>query len=253
MAEPILDLQQLSAGYGEEPIVSAVSLALPPRSITTIIGSNGAGKSTLLKAIYGLVRRLGGSVRFQGETVNHLDPADRHSRGIGFVPQGRCNFPRLSVRENVELGSYTLRPEAARKAIAQAVEQFPLLKRKWRELAGNLSGGEQQILEMAMVLETSPKLLLLDEPSLGLAPRMLTQIFESVRKIREAGVSILIVEQNVRAALAVSDAAIVMELGRKILEGPAATILADERVRVAYLGAGAIIQSESGADSQAPR
>jgi branched-chain amino acid transport system ATP-binding protein len=247
MCEAILDLRRLSAGYSEEPVVTAVSLELPPASITTIIGANGAGKSTLLKAIYGLIRRLDGSVRFLGQIIDDLDPAERLARGIGFVPQGRCNFPRLSVRENLELGGYTLSRVAARTAIERVVAQFPLLSGKWRELAGNLSGGEQQILEMAMVLETAPKLLLLDEPSLGLAPKVLAEVFEAVQKVRLTGVSVLIVEQNVRAALAVSDTAVVIELGRKVHEGPAQTIMADERVRVAYLGSDKLIRGPTAA------
>ena len=141
------------------------------------------------------------------------------------------------MRENLELGAFTLDKPRARAAIERVTAQFPMLRAKWRELAGNLSGGEQQILEMAMVLETEPKLLLLDEPSLGLAPKMLAQVFETVSAIRATGITVLIVEQNARGALAISDTAIVMELGRKALEGPAGAIMADPKVRVAYLGA----------------
>jgi branched-chain amino acid transport system ATP-binding protein len=233
---PILELRAVAAGYTDTPIVTDFSLTVEHGSITTLIGANGAGKSTLLRAIYGLIRRFEGSVQFEGTPIDDLSPPQRLARGIGFVPQGRCNFPKLSVRENLELGTYTLAKPAGRDAIARMTAQFPMLARKWRALAGNLSGGEQQILEMAMVLEASPRLLLLDEPSLGLSPKMLQQVFETVRAIRASGVTIMIVEQNARSALRISDTGVVMELGRKALEGPAAAVMNDPRIKIAYLG-----------------
>ncbi|TFY98607.1 ABC transporter ATP-binding protein [Ramlibacter rhizophilus] len=234
--KPLLEFDALSVGYGDEPIVRDFSASLPAGSITTIIGPNGAGKSTLLKAVYGLNRHFAGSIRLEGEPIERLAPRERLRRGIGLVPQGRCNFPLLTVSENLDLGAYTLRGPAVRQAIERVLEQFPLLAAKRHVLAGNLSGGEQQILETAMVLETSPKLLLLDEPSLGLSPLNQEQIFQMIADLRRQGLTVLVVEQNAHGALQVSDTGIVMELGRLFLAAPAAQVISDPRIRVAYLG-----------------
>lgn len=233
---PKLELIDLCAGYGEVQIVRDFSTRLAPGTITTLIGGNGAGKSTLLRAIFGTNRWFSGQIIFNGEAVEQLAPSDRLQRGIGFVPQGRCNFPQMSVAENLKMGCYTMPGREHRAAIARVAAQFPMLTRKWSELAGNLSGGEQQVLETAMVLLSSPKLLLLDEPSLGLSPKMQAEVFAVARQIAAAGVTILVVEQNVHGALLVSNTAIVMELGRKFLEGPAAEVRDDPRIREAYLG-----------------
>ena len=232
----ILELERLSAGYTEEPVVVDFSIAIPDGSITTIIGANGAGKSTLLRAIYGLNRHFGGSVRFRGQAIEKLLPKERLKLGIGFVPQGRCNFPLMTVRENLELGAYTLRGAAAGQAVERVLAQFPLLSAKLPVLAGNLSGGEQQILEIAMVLEAGPKLLLLDEPSLGLSPGNQDQIFATIAELRGRGLTVLVVEQNAHGALQISDTGVVMELGRLFMSGPAAEVIADPRIKVAYLG-----------------
>lgn len=238
MAEPaLLSVRDLSAGYGDSPIVVDVSFDLPRGSVTTVIGGNGAGKSTLLRAIYGLNRRFAGDIRMAGRSLNDDDPATRLLAGIGLVPQGRCNFPRLSVRENLELGAYSLPANRVKAAVERVTALFPVLSRKAGTMAGNLSGGEQQILETAMVLEAEPKLLLLDEPSLGLSPIMLGEVFATIRTVRDAGVTVMMVEQNVRGAMAVSDTVIVMELGRKTLEAPPATVADDPRIKAAYLGA----------------
>lgn len=233
----ILELDRLSAGYTEEPVVVDFSIAIPGESITTIIGANGAGKSTLLRAIYGINRHFGGSVRFLGQPIEMLSPRERLKQGIGFVPQGRCNFPLMTVRENLELGAFTLRGAASQEAIERVLAQFPLLAAKLAVLAGNLSGGEQQILEIAMVLEAGPKLLLLDEPSLGLSPGNQDQIFATIAELRGRGLTVLVVEQNAHGALQISDTGIVMELGRLFMTGPAAEVIADPRIKVAYLGA----------------
>jgi branched-chain amino acid transport system ATP-binding protein len=233
---PILELIDLCAGYGNVPIVHNFSTRLAPGTISTLIGGNGAGKSTLLRAIFGTNRWISGQVVFDGEAIEQLSPAERMQRGIGFVPQGRCNFPRMSVAENLKIGCYLLPRRRHRAAIERVTALFPMLSGKWSESAGNLSGGEQQILETSMVLLSDPKLLLLDEPSLGLSPKMQTEIFGLARAIAIAGVTILIVEQNVHGALAISDTAIVMELGRKFLEGPATQVRDDPRIREAYLG-----------------
>ena len=243
MAEPLstpalLELKQLSAGYADDPVVVDFSAVIPAGTITTVIGPNGAGKSTLLRAIAGTNRHFGGSVQLLGQAIEHLSPTQRLKLGVGCVPQGRCNFPLMSVRENLELGAFTLSKAAAAEAQARVLAQFPMLEPKLSVLAGNLSGGEQQILETAMVLETSPKLLLLDEPSLGLSPANQDQVFATIAELRGRGLTVLVVEQNAHGALGISDIGIVMELGRLFAMGPAQEILNDPRIRVAYLGGG---------------
>jgi branched-chain amino acid transport system ATP-binding protein len=236
MSTPVLELVDLTAGYGNNPIVRGFSTRLYPGTITTLIGGNGAGKSTLLRAIYGTNRWFAGHIVFAGESIEALPPWVRFRRGIGFVPQGRCNFPAMTVVENLKMGCYTLSRPKRRLAIERIVAMFPALRDKWRIEAGNLSGGEQQILEMAMVLIVQPSLLLLDEPSLGLAPKMQGEVFATMQAIASSGVTVLIVEQNVRGALLVSQRALVMEQGRKFMEGPAAEVRTDPRIRHAYLG-----------------
>jgi branched-chain amino acid transport system ATP-binding protein len=231
-----LDLIAVTAGYGDNPIVRDFSARLETGTITTLIGGNGAGKSTLLRAIYGTNRMFGGHIAFKGEPIERLPPWERLKRGVGFVPQGRCNFPHMSVDENLKMSCYTLAAAQHERAIARVIGLFPMLREKWRTDAGNLSGGEQQILEMAMVLLLEPSLLLLDEPSLGLAPRMQGDVFATVQQIASTGVTVLVVEQNVRGALLISDKALVMEQGRLFMEGPAAEVRGDPRIRQAYLG-----------------
>jgi branched-chain amino acid transport system ATP-binding protein len=232
----ILEIDHLSAGYTDEPVVVDFSAAIREGTITTVIGPNGAGKSTLLRSVYGLIRHFGGSVRFRGQAIERLPPRERLTRGIGFVPQGRCNFPAMSVTENLKMGCYTLPAGRHEAAIGRVIGLFPMLRQKARIEAGNLSGGEQQILEMAMVLLVEPALLLLDEPSLGLSPKMQGDVFATVQRIAASGVTVLIVEQNVRGALLISDRALVMEQGRLFMEGPAAEVRTDPRIRQAYLG-----------------
>jgi branched-chain amino acid transport system ATP-binding protein len=236
MPDALVEIAGLSVGYGDEPVVRDVDLAVPANSITTVIGANGAGKSTLLRGLYGTIRRFAGTIRLAGEEIQQLDPVQRLARGLTFVPQGRCNFQKMSVRENLELGAYTLPKAALRPAIDRVVAAFPLLGTKWSVLAGNMSGGEQQILEMAIALLLQPKAILLDEPSLGLSPKMLAQVFKTVRQIRDDGVTVIMVEQNARAALLISDGAVVMELGRKVFEGKARAVIDDPRIKAAYLG-----------------
>jgi branched-chain amino acid transport system ATP-binding protein len=231
-----LELDSVTAGYGDARIVHNFSASLQPGTITTLIGGNGAGKSTLLRAIYGTNRLFSGQIRFKGETIERLPPWERLKRGVGFVPQGRCNFPAMSLAENLKMGCYTLPASVHALAIDRVMTLFPLLREKARTEAGNLSGGEQQILEMAMVLLVEPSLLLLDEPSLGLSPRMQGDVFSTVQRIAATGVTVLVVEQNVRGALQISDRALVMEQGRKFMEGPAEEVRTDPRIRQAYLG-----------------
>ncbi|MGD9884767.1 MAG: ABC transporter ATP-binding protein [Reyranella sp.] len=236
MSAPTLALESVTAGYGDNPIVRNFSASLQGGTITTLIGGNGAGKSTLLRAIYGANRFFSGRILFNGQAIERLPPWERLKRGIGFVPQGRCNFPAMSVAENLKMGCYTLPAAMHDAAIGRVVALFPMLKQKERTEAGNLSGGEQQVLEMAMVLLVEPTLLLLDEPSLGLSPKMQGDVFTTVQQIAARGVTVLIVEQNVRGALLISDRALVMEQGRKFMEGPAAEVRTDPRIRQAYLG-----------------
>jgi branched-chain amino acid transport system ATP-binding protein len=236
VTSPALELVKVTAGYGDNPIVRDFSARLLPGSITTLIGGNGAGKSTLLRAIYGTNRFFSGQIVFKGETIERLPPWERLKRGVGFVPQGRCNFPAMSVGENLKMGCYTLPSSVHDAAIGRVAGLFPMLQQKWRTDAGNLSGGEQQILEMAMVLLVEPTLLLLDEPSLGLSPKMQGDVFTTVQRIASSGVTVLVVEQNVRGALLISDRALVMEQGRLFMEGPADEVRTDPRIKQAYLG-----------------
>jgi branched-chain amino acid transport system ATP-binding protein len=236
MSAPVLELIDLSAGYADIPIVREFSARLHAGTITTLIGGNGAGKSTLLRAVYGTNRWFSGQIVFAGEAIEGLRPWERFRRGIGFVPQGRCNFAAMTVSENLKMGCYTLRSPKHARAIERVTSLFPVLSTKRRVAAGNLSGGEQQVLEMAMVLLVNPSLLLLDEPSLGLSPKMQEDVFSTIQKVAQTGVTVLVVEQNVRGALLISDRALVMEQGRKFMEGPAAEVRTDPRIRQAYLG-----------------
>ena len=231
-----LEIAGLTAGYGDVPVVRDFSAAIAAGSVTTLIGGNGAGKTTLLRAVYGTCRWFGGSIRFKGESIERLEPWDRLRKGIGLVPQGRCNFSTMSVTENLLMACYTLPRAAHKAATGRVLDMFPMLKARLGVTAGNLSGGEQQMLETAMVMVLDPALLLLDEPSLGLSPKMQEEVFALARQVAAAGVTVLMVEQNVRGALMASDRAIVLELGRLFLEGPAGDIMHDPRVRKAYLG-----------------
>jgi branched-chain amino acid transport system ATP-binding protein len=217
MTAPVLELVSVTAGYGDNPIVRDFSARLALSSITTLIGGNGAGKSTLLRAIYGTNRLFDGQIVFKGETIERLPPWERLKRGIGFVPQGRCNFPAMSVAENLKMGCYTLLAAKHAAAIERVMSTFPMLRAK-------------------AVLLVEPSLLLLDEPSLGLSPKMQGDVFTTVQRIAAAGVTVLIVEQNVRGALLISDRALVMEQGRLFMEGPAKQVRTDPRIRQAYLG-----------------
>lgn len=231
-----LSLSGLTAGYADLPVIHAFSAEFERGTVTTLIGGNGAGKSTLMRAIYGTCRWFSGTIRFDGREIQALPPWERLRLGLGFVPQGRCNFGTMTVAENFKMACYTLPATKHQAAIARVVEQFPALADKSNVIAGNLSGGEQQMLEMAMVLVLEPALLLLDEPSLGLSPKMQQDVFELARSIAAKGLTVIMVEQNAHGALLASDRAIVLELGRKFMDGPAATIMHDPRVRQAYLG-----------------
>ena len=239
MAErPVLEVQAATGGYDDNTVLHGVDLQLMPGTWTTVIGANGAGKSTLLKLVAGIVACRTGRVVFDGSDVTALGAPARLRAGIGLVPQGRCNFPLLSVEANLMLGGYSRRvkrPELVRETAAMS-ELFPRLRERWRVDAGNLSGGEQQLLEMAMVLMAKPRLLLLDEPSLGLAPGPMQAVFERVRELTKHGVTVLMVEQNARQALERCDIGVVLELGRVTLVEAARELLAHPDIRRSFLG-----------------
>jgi branched-chain amino acid transport system ATP-binding protein len=221
-----LSVADLVAGYpGGPPIVQGISIDFGP-GVTLVIGPNGAGKSTLLKAIVGAARVLGGRVIANGEEIQRLQPWKTHRAGVSLVPQGRCNFPRMSVRENLELGLAGFSRAERRTRVAEMYESFPMLYDKRRQLAGNLSGGEQQILEMAMVLETRPRILLIDEPSLGLSPHAQDDVFEIVRGVADSGTPVILAEQNVLRAARHSDRAVILIGGRLAADVAASDIVA---------------------------
>ena len=231
-----LDLRAVTAGYGDLPVVHDFSATIEAGTVTTLIGGNGAGKSTLMRALYGTCRLFAGEIIFRGIAIERMEPWERLVPGIRFVPQGRCNFSAMRVEENFKLACYSLKRADHDAAIARTLALFPALKPKMQVMAGNLSGGEQQMLEMAMVMVLAPKLLLLDEPSLGLSPKMQQDVFAMARQVASTGVTVLMVEQNAHGALLASDSAIVLELGRNVLAGPAQTVIHDPRIRRAYLG-----------------
>ncbi len=232
----VLRIEGISAGYHEIAVLEDVSLDLPARKITTIIGPNGAGKSTLLRTIYGLTTVTAGRIVAADEDITRLSPIQRLERGIVLVPQGRSNFPAMTVYENLLMGIYTRRDRDAHRDVDAVMERFTVLGTKRHLSAGNLSGGEQQILEMAMGLLLRPKVMLVDEPSLGLAPMMMDYIFDAIGDIARGGTTVLMVEQNAARALEISDWALVLDLGRKRFEGKASDIAGDPKVRRLYLG-----------------
>ncbi len=236
VAEPILSVRDWSCGYLDDPVVRDFAFDLAAGSIACIVGSNGAGKSTVLRSLYGTIKRFSGTLTFRGRRMETLAPTARMASGMSFVPQGRCNFPYLSVAENMQLAAYTLDKHEIENAIGKQLAAFPVLRDKWTVMAGNLSGGEQQMLEMAMVLVVEPLLLLIDEPSLGLSPKIMFEVLETIRELAATGIAVLMVEQNVRGGLAIADRAVVMDLGRKVMEGTPDEILNDDRIRSMFLG-----------------
>jgi ABC-type branched-subunit amino acid transport system ATPase component len=232
----LLELREVVAGYEEVEVLRGVSLAVWPGQIVSIIGANGAGKSTLLRTVFGMLRPRAGTIQFAGQALAGRAPIEVLGRGVGYVPQGRCNFPAMSVEENLEMGAYTRRDGRIRDDIDALLARFPVLADKRRAPAGALSGGQQQILEMAMALLLHPRLLMVDEPSLGLDPRMVEVVFDTVLAINREGTTILMVEQNARKALSVSHRGVVLELGRTRFEGTGEELLNDVDVREHYLG-----------------
>jgi ABC-type branched-subunit amino acid transport system ATPase component len=225
------------ASHGREPILQGVSLRVDAGEIVSIIGPNGAGKSTVLKVVVGLLRPQAGRVRLAGEALDGRRPDEIIRRGLAYVPQGRIVFPQMTVVENLEMGGYTVRePAKLRAAVERVHALFPILLERRRQKAGTLSGGEQQMLAIGRALMTAPRLVVLDEPSLGLSPKFLAIIFEKLAELRASGTTLLMVEQNAVRALGMSDRAYVLELGRNRFEGPGPALLADPEVRRLYLG-----------------
>jgi branched-chain amino acid transport system ATP-binding protein len=234
--DPILAVEMLTVDYGAVRAVDGLSLAVPRGRTVCLLGANGAGKTSTLKAISALLP-CGGSVRFQGADLAGVPPHQLVRRGLVHCPEGRGVLAGLTVAENLDLGAYTRRDKAAVAAdLGHVLSLFPRLKERLKQKAGTLSGGEQQMLAMGRALMAKPQLLLLDEPSLGLAPQVAELILDTVERICAEGVSVLLVEQNANAALAISHYAYVLETGKLALEGPAAEVAADERVQKAYLG-----------------
>jgi len=232
----LLELREVVAGYEEVEVLRGVSLAVHAGEIVCIIGANGAGKSTLLRTVFGMVPPRAGAISFAGEDIARRSSLEVLRRGIGYVPQGRCNFPAMSVEENLEMGAYLRRDARVRGDIEALLARFPMLATKRREPAGALSGGQQQILEMAIALLLNPRLLMVDEPSLGLDPRMVEIVFDTLLAINRDGTTILMVEQNAKKALSVSHRGFVLELGRNRFEGTGRELLDNPDVRQHYLG-----------------
>jgi len=232
----LLAVKDINVRYGPIHAVRDVSLSVEEGEIVTIIGANGAGKSTTLKTLVGLLRSGTGDILFEGERLSSLSPAAIVARGIALVPEGRRVFPRLNVLDNLMLGGYGKpRPQIA-DTLSQVFEMFPRLRERRNQLAGTLSGGEQQMLAIGRGLMSHPRLLLLDEPSMGLAPMLVRQIFETILEINDRGTTILLVEQNAHMALAVADRGYVLEAGAIVLAGDAEELATNPQVRNAYLG-----------------
>jgi branched-chain amino acid transport system ATP-binding protein len=242
-----LELQRLSAGYGGMDVIHDIDLTVRPREIVTLIGANGAGKSTLLKTISGLTRSSSGTITFSGARIEASPIATRMRLGIVHVPEGRQIFSGLSVSENLELGAYIhrRRSDEADAQRADVATRFPVLRERMLEVAGNLSGGQQQMLAIGRGLMSRPKLLMLDEPSLGLAPRLVTEIFDLIISLRDQGLAILLSEQNAQLSLAVADRGYVFENGRVALTGTGKDLLQSKDVADRYLGIGTIHESGS--------
>ena len=234
---PILEVRELEAGYGPIQALHRVSITVEEGELVAIIGANGAGKTTLLMAISGIVPARGGAVLFRGQKITGLQPHEVVRLGIGHSPEGRRIFPRLTVRENLELGGFAQvdRGQVGRD-IDEACALFPILGDRMGQLGGTLSGGEQQMLALGRALVGRPRLLLLDEPSLGLAPLVVAKIFEVIAGLSARGIAVVLVEQNARAALRLAARGYVLETGRITLAGSGSSLAADPRIRDAYLG-----------------
>ncbi len=237
--DAILTLTDIVGGYGKNTILHGTTFDVKRNAITTVIGPNGAGKSTAFKAIFGMLRVQSGKVAFEGKDITNLTPRDLIVRGLSYVPQGRNIFPELSVKHNLEFGA-AVAPKGFDLAgrMEVATQRFPVLRRKANHQASTLSGGEQKMLEIARGLILEPKLMLIDEPSIGLSPILVAELFETLKELRDRGITILMIEQNAKRALENSDYGIVLELGRTRIADTAPNILADKRIGQLFLGGG---------------
>ena len=235
--DPVLELDEVVAGYGAMTILNGTTFKVRRAAITTVIGPNGAGKSTVFKTIFGMLSARSGKISFDGKDVTNVGPRRLLEAGICYVPQGRNIFPELSVRANLELGTVSAPRGIDKHArIDAAMDRFPVLRRKASRQASTMSGGEQKLLEIARGLLLDPKLVLIDEPSIGLSPLMVSETFNILKDLRAQGVSVLMVEQNARSALEISDDGIVLELGRTRMTGAASALLNDPQVGQLFLG-----------------
>lgn len=233
----MLELKFITGGYGRITILNGTTFEIPKASITTVIGPNGAGKSTVFKAIFGLLNIQSGQILLEGEDVTRKRPAEMIARGVTYVPQGRNVVPQLSVLHNLELGGITARDQAkVRRRMDEVMDQFPMLRQRKDQKAIELSGGQQKQLEIARALLLDPKLILIDEPSIGLSPNLVQEVFQTLTRLRDQGVTILMVEQNAKAALAMSDYGLVLELGQTRMFDRADKLLRDPRVGQLFLG-----------------
>ena len=239
----MLECRGITVGYGVSPVLEELSLTIGQGEIVTLVGANGAGKSTLVKTISGLMRPLRGEISFDGLRIDQLSTGERMRRGIAHVPEGRQVFAGMTVAENLSLGAHTQRAGTPRgwraQRLAELYAQYPFLSERRESIVGNFSGGEQQMLAIARGLMSNPRLIMLDEPSLGLSPLMIIRVFKLVGELRQRGHSILLSEQNARAALSIADRGYVIENGRVTLSGKASDLLASPEIAERYLGVGA--------------
>ena len=237
MTAPLLRAEGMTAGYGKMAILHDVTLEVRPGEMVSVIGPNGAGKSTAFKTIVGFLRPTSGRVVFDGQDIAGLRPDQVLVRGLAYVPQGRIVFPQMTVLENLEMGAYIERDGTRiRQALDRVCALFPILGERRSQKAGTMSGGEQQMVAIGRALMTTPKLIMLDEPSLGLSPKFVTLIFDKLTEMKRAGFTLMVVEQNAARALAVADRGYVLELGRNRFEGTGEALLADPEVKRLYLG-----------------
>lgn len=233
----LLEVKDLKVNYGLITAVKGVSFEVNEGEIVSLIGANGAGKTTIMQAISGLLPKSGGSVFFDGEDITHLPAHKLIAKGLTQVPEGRRVFQELSVKDNLSLGAYSVKDsKKVKEAYEKVYEIFPLLKERSKQVSGTLSGGEQQMLAVARALMSSPKMLLLDEPSMGLSPLLVNVIFDVIKSINEAGTTVFVVEQNAQKALKIANRAYVLETGLIALEGTGQELLQDEKIKIAYLG-----------------
>lgn len=233
----MLETENLSSGYGLIQILWDVSFTIKEKEIVSIIGPNGAGKTTLVKTIMGLLPAKTGTIKFKGENIENLPPYEIVKKKISLIPEGRDIFPRMSVEENILLGAYTISDKQQLKESEERIYQiFPVLRKKEKSIAQTLSGGEQQMLVIGRSLMSNPELLILDEPSLGLAPIIVAKVLDTLREINDEGVAILLVEQNIRDSLNIANRAYVLEEGKIIIEGKGRELLSNDHIKEVYLG-----------------